>query len=177
MVGHTHEDVDQFFSRISVKCNQQSAVTLTDLQDIIKTSVEPTPNVTHLYSVYDFRALSDMADFYFKDIMDKHMFVFKKSNDRIFLKYKNWPLSREIPRQVDITSMVPDILPPAVWSEGREEFNITLKKMSNDLMKWKSTGRVSPESHTWWVNYLKSFEGEVAIPTIPRVDLFQKFKV
>ncbi|CAG2221775.1 PHF20 [Mytilus edulis] len=40
MVGHTHEDVDQFFSRISVKCHQQAAVTRPDLHQLISTSAE-----------------------------------------------------------------------------------------------------------------------------------------
>ena len=53
IVGHTHEDVDQTFSKISHALNKNDAVTLTDLQDIIRQSQQPMPKTSTLHAVWN----------------------------------------------------------------------------------------------------------------------------
>ena len=178
MVGHTHEDVDQFFSRISVKCSQQAALTLPDLQEIIQTATYPAPETSHLNAIFDFRGLASTSDIYFKDIMDKHMFVFKKtSSSKVTMKYKNWPLDREEARVEEITQFVPDLKTPSVWSDQRDDFTTLVRKMRANLPKWQTPGRFGEADRTWWASYLDRLETHQSVPNIPRIDLFPKFKV
>ncbi|XP_072048256.1 uncharacterized protein [Amphiura filiformis] len=56
IVGHTHNDVDQAFSRIAEALRKWVALTLDKLTDVIKRSYEkPVPEVTILNHLYDFR--------------------------------------------------------------------------------------------------------------------------
>lgn len=54
MVGHTHEDVDQVFSRIAVKLKRRNASTLPDLQNVIKEAYNPMPECQELKVLFDF---------------------------------------------------------------------------------------------------------------------------
>lgn len=45
-VGHTHEDIDQFFSRVSKYMNTHNAITNNEFKECIKQSYVPIPSVT-----------------------------------------------------------------------------------------------------------------------------------
>ena len=47
-VGHTHDDVDQFFSRINSVLTRRNIMTIQDLHAAVKESFLPTPTCTHL---------------------------------------------------------------------------------------------------------------------------------
>ncbi|XP_052075824.1 uncharacterized protein LOC127713918 [Mytilus californianus] len=140
MVGHTHEDVDQFFSRISVKCHQQAAVTLPDLHQLISTSIKPMPYIEHITSLWDFRKLST-SDYSLCDFKDIHHFVFSKADDKVSLKFKNWPLHSEPYRELDVTGAIPDLEVPSIVEGIPPKFSSVVTNMSEDLEKWMSTGR------------------------------------
>lgn len=57
MVGHTHEDVDQMFSRVSVNIARKSVPTLPILQDLARDAYHPVPNVQHLENIWDYRQM------------------------------------------------------------------------------------------------------------------------
>lgn len=59
MVGHTHEDVDQMFSRVSVHIARKSVPTLPILQDLAREAYHPMPNVQHLENIWDYRQMGD----------------------------------------------------------------------------------------------------------------------
>lgn len=50
-VGHTHEDVDQLFSRIAVALRKTCAPTPVEFAEVIKNSFTPSPNVIFLGSL------------------------------------------------------------------------------------------------------------------------------
>jgi hypothetical protein len=47
-VGHTHDDVDQFFSKINAVVTRSNIITLEDLHTAVRRSFLPTPVCTHL---------------------------------------------------------------------------------------------------------------------------------
>ncbi|CAG2193678.1 unnamed protein product [Mytilus edulis] len=89
MVGHTHEDVDQLFSRISVKASKEKTTTIPSLLNLIKRSYTPQPITKHVESLYDFRDQmaypSSLAG-----IKSQHVFKLTKDGDGVFLMMKEW---------------------------------------------------------------------------------------
>ncbi|CAC5414119.1 unnamed protein product [Mytilus coruscus] len=175
MVGHTHEDVDQFFSRISVKCHQQAAVTLPDLHQLISTSVKPMPYIEHITSLWDFRKLST-SDYSLCDFKDIHHFVFSKADDKVSLKFKNWPLHSEPYSELDVTDVIPDLEVPSIVEGMPPKFRSVVTNMSGDLEKWMSTGRFIHQHLDWWKDYLETFSQRKARPNVPLPTNFQKYK-
>ena len=55
--GHTHEDVDQMFSRFSVAMRYADIRLVEDLLDLIKGSYHPRPHVEELRETLDFDTL------------------------------------------------------------------------------------------------------------------------
>ena len=177
MVGHTHEDVDQFFSRISTKANQQAAVTLPDLQNIIATAVDPEPTVYQLTNLWDFRSLSEEAQAKFELFKECHTFKFILTEEgKVKLKYKNWPLKLERYCEEDITDIVPEFVHgPPVCQHNTVKLRPILDKMEEDLDKWVNTGRFSLQHREWWKTYLTELRRPPAQPEIPLPHNFGKF--
>ena len=57
MVGHTHEDVDQMFSRVSVHLANEAVPTLPLLHKLVEEAYHPQPIVHHLDNLWDYRDL------------------------------------------------------------------------------------------------------------------------
>ena len=55
LVGHTHDQIDQMFSRFSTKLNKQRAFRLETLEEIIMDSYKPKPEIIFVNEVADFR--------------------------------------------------------------------------------------------------------------------------
>jgi len=55
LVGHTHDQIDQMFSRISTKLNKQRAFRLESLEEIIIHSYKPRPEIIFVHDVADFK--------------------------------------------------------------------------------------------------------------------------
>ncbi len=61
-VGHTHEDIDQVFSRTSAHLRCHNAVTISDLADELAVSYTPRPKVARLAAVANFSGLLENSD-------------------------------------------------------------------------------------------------------------------
>lgn len=55
MVGHTHNQIDQMFSRFSERLARFKAFTYNSLCEIIRESYQPQPDIILLNETYDFR--------------------------------------------------------------------------------------------------------------------------
>ena len=55
LVGHTHDHIDQIFSRFLKKLAHCNAFTLPMLSKLISEAYTPNPEVHHLNEVYDFK--------------------------------------------------------------------------------------------------------------------------
>lgn len=56
-VGHTHEDIDQTFSRTSVHLRAVEALTLESMATELKKSFTPAPSVSRLAEIANFSGL------------------------------------------------------------------------------------------------------------------------
>jgi len=62
LVGHTHDQIDQMFSRFSVKLNKQRAFRLDSLEEIIMDSYKPKPEIIFVDEVADFKKFVNDKD-------------------------------------------------------------------------------------------------------------------
>ena len=166
MVGHNHEDVDQLFSRISVRASKTPAVTLPDLQAIITTSVDPLPQQQHLTHLWDFKDMAT-SEYKFEGFHDVYCFKLTKKESQVVLQYKDWQLQSHSNTEINITNAVPDFHPPKIADHNHQKFNSILDCMKKDLPKWTQTGRFSLANGEWKKEYLQRRQGPVKIPAVP----------
>jgi hypothetical protein len=55
LVGHTHDNIDQMFSRFSTRLSKSRAFVYKDLCQVIQESYKPQPEITLLNETFDFR--------------------------------------------------------------------------------------------------------------------------
>ena len=88
LVGHTHEDIDQMFSRFSIAIGKRDIFTVAELYDIYETSYTSisghTPVVTGYHDQYDY--LSWITPMLLKDLTnfpDTHVVQFTKRGEEV----------------------------------------------------------------------------------------------
>lgn len=167
MVGHTHEDVDQLFSKISQRLHVEEAHTLPDLHRVTANAFTPSPGIIHLPAIWDFKPhLSEVG--YCKGIATPHVFKFTLNDDRVIMHYKDWPVASEIYRNVDVTDSCMDLCQRLVPVDPNPKMNPILEKMNSDLEKWARSGRLSGEEIAWWQMYLGDLvESAGSRPVVP----------
>ena len=83
LVGHTHENIDQVFSRFSMALRRRNCLTLHELMECAKTCYIPVPTVEHVQTVTDwlgwFEENGCMGKF--SDISFNHAFRIKKAEE------------------------------------------------------------------------------------------------
>lgn len=105
MVGHTHGDVDQMFSRVSVHIARKSVPTLPILQDLAREAYHPMPNVQHLENIWDYRQMGISSKVQLVGHSSPHQFKFVKEGDKVLMHFKEWPLKSTTYQGVDVTSL------------------------------------------------------------------------
>ena len=87
LVGHTHDHIDQMFSRFSKKLARCDAFTLPMLSKLISEAYTPKPEVHHLNEVYDFKRYCMDGDGVecrvlapLNNISFNHVFLIKRSS-------------------------------------------------------------------------------------------------
>ena len=76
MVRHTHEDVDQMFSRISVHLTGKAIPTLPVLQGLMRDAYHPTPMLQHLDGLGNYRELEIVSAATLQGYSGTHVFRF-----------------------------------------------------------------------------------------------------
>ena len=178
MVGHTHEDIDQVFSRISVCMRRTDAPTLPRLHEAIETSTTKPPETVHLTSIFDYKKALEHCRGLIVGISGPHQFVIKEINERVTLMYKDWPKEEESYRQVDITEATNRVeferLNPVPPNPKIED---SITRMNSDIRKWGETGRLNEVEIEWWISYLNTMKAEAAKnPLIAKATELDQFK-
>ena len=88
MVRHTHEDVDQMFSRISVHLTGKAIPTLPVLQGLMRDAYHPTPMVQHLDGLGNYRELRMASAATLQGHSGPHVFRFKEEEGAVQMGYK-----------------------------------------------------------------------------------------
>jgi hypothetical protein len=61
-VGHTHEDIDQMFSRFAEYFRTYDAPSISDFMKGIKSAYTPVPIVERIYEILDFKSIINSED-------------------------------------------------------------------------------------------------------------------
>ena len=80
LVGHTHEIIDQVFSRYSVALRKENCLTLSELMEVAKVCYNPRPTAEHVQSVTDWQdwfISNDMMNRSVCDMTFNHAFRIK----------------------------------------------------------------------------------------------------
>ncbi|XP_062597809.1 uncharacterized protein LOC134259225 isoform X2 [Saccostrea cucullata] len=173
MVGHTHEDVDQMFSRLSVHLSGMAVPTLARLQQLVQEAYSPTPTVHHLENLWDYRQLGIQAPVHLNGHSTPHSFRFTKVGDDVVMSYKEWPLKSNSYHSIAVTDLAkafdgePDPI-QQVTDKGERVF----AAMEEDLRKWRDGGKLSDGHVSWWREHLER-ERRFPMPRIPKVSSFE----
>ena len=160
MVGHTHETIDQMFSRFSDKLSHNNAQTLPKLHEILRESYMPTPTVDHLETTLNYKSqyigLRKLCG-----VKAPHVFRFKLDEDgSVKVAIKDWPLQEEIYRleTVEIVPAIPAILPTI--APRLQKIKTVPTAVQQDLANYRKSGRLTEEDITWWHQYLDKLQAE-----------------
>ena len=158
MVVHTHEDVDQMFSRISVGIRNKTFQNLPDLYEGIHGFFTPSPTEEHLTNIWDYRALAVESGINLTGHSVPHLFRITEREWRVIMSTKSWALSSEGYKDIDVTDLASSFAsdPLPVVPARSPKFQEANGRVMTDLTKWMSSGRLSNEGKDWWVNYLQS---------------------
>nr|XP_006821263.1 PREDICTED: uncharacterized protein LOC102800784 [Saccoglossus kowalevskii] len=118
-VGHTHENVDQMFSKISARLQHNNTYTLNDLEDIVTASYTPPIKP---------RSLSKQPLFNIKEWLLPHMsgrmqghskphnFRFHKVQGKAYMQYRLWCTDPWEPTTIDVNGeQVPGLKCLKTW--------------------------------------------------------------
>jgi hypothetical protein len=81
--GHTHEDVDQMFSRFSVRLKGRHVVTIDDLHDVFKNGYDPTPKCIWMKSMACWNKYLDGYLDKIKGVSKPAVFIVKRASDGV----------------------------------------------------------------------------------------------
>ena len=90
LVGHTHENIDQLFSRFYIALRQRDCLTLDDLMKVATDSLQQQPEVVKVQASYDWQTWVLQTLKNFSDISYNHAFKVQKVNGKakLFSSFK-----------------------------------------------------------------------------------------
>ncbi|XP_065925368.1 uncharacterized protein [Magallana gigas] len=203
LVGHTHEDVDQCFSKISQKLKEKDALTMPNLEALIFNSQTPQPHVSKVNTVWNISGWLEPFINQVHNITFPKMYrVQKDGTGHVYVQYKKlsteeqWhPTSDE--RQLEIfklddvgCQMTPPGIPNQVHPYMAEE---DIQTLMRSLDKDFKLAQFTDECTNWWKEFLASEilgSNEETWPTLNRttevdpmstlsekeLDLIEKYK-
>lgn len=166
MVGHTHEDVDQLFSRISQRLARNDAHTIADLSDEIKRSYTPSPVVEQIRRLFDIKTVvSDLLN----DVSghsEPHQFKIEKNKDGIVsLFYKKWSTKKDW-KEANLFFETDRIVLDEIMTEPKTMplvlEKVKLEKLEKDIPRYKV--KFSASTEEWWGEYINSLRTRASYP-------------
>ncbi|XP_060561179.1 uncharacterized protein LOC132720949 [Ruditapes philippinarum] len=95
MVGHTHEDIDQLFSRFSVRASREDIFIMDDLITTFEKCYKQLPvtgmKIAEVYNFQEWLQLNNI-----KNHSHPHVFKFTRNEDgKAIMKYKKWSTDKK----------------------------------------------------------------------------------
>ena len=90
MKGHTHEDVDQAFSRVSTTIGRTNVCSYSELHMTLTKCFTPKPDILQLNAMYDIKEWMKDLNPGIHNIVYPHCFKISASEEGVYLTYKNW---------------------------------------------------------------------------------------
>jgi hypothetical protein len=166
MVGHTHEDIDQFFSRLATWLRKHCAVTLPQLFLGLQQCYTPDPIVFKIRELYDIKGWLDPHLNIMSKHSNPHCFRIKKDNTgKALMHVKKWSTDKEwLPCAVQegkppyLLLSHPDGQPNLVPPDYDA---LDLDRLQSDVTRAESF--MTGEERAWWRKWLadKQKEGKL----------------
>ncbi|WAR29289.1 hypothetical protein MAR_002857 [Mya arenaria] len=151
MVGHTHEDIDQVFSRVSSHLRRQEVLTLPNLHKEMQDSQHPSPITTHLEGIFDYKKTMEGQRGLIEGISVPHHFIIAEDDGCVKMRYRDWPDTPD--KSIDLTPSIPieyvqELVPVNSKFHREAEF------MATDIPKWQTCGKLPSSAVEWWRVFL-----------------------
>ena len=158
MVGHTHEDVDQLFSRFSSWLKHRNAESLPALLDGFEKSYTPSPTAIELENVFNYSSclmdnIQDMSAH-----SKPHVFKFtRNSSGRAEVFYKKWSADPVWLKPIGdangiiLKNPTHEIAPEPLTPDYDE---MDLCRLKSDMERAKKY--MSPNGKAWWDKWLQT---------------------
>ena len=159
MTGHTHEDVDQFFSRISTKLQKTNVPTLPDLLRIVPQSYSHPTTAQRIQTVYDVKHWLEPVMEPMTQHSRPHQFKITRDCDgRARLYTKDWSTTESWQEPVGVPHILtghPEGSPDVVTANFEK---IDLRRLSQHIAKMEPF--MAPAAREVWQNTLMQLHAE-----------------
>lgn len=174
LVGHTHDQIDQMFSKFSKKLKFKNAYTLPKMISYIKTAYNPVPEVFFIRVTTDFRKF--VTDAYppairnLKDVSFQRQFRIKKVDEKTLMWAKDLSTTEDWGAALSFLVSIPTAF---LWVAAQS----TLKSPSTNVIKPEevlklyekkhsaATAFYSEEEMEWWDSFFRDQEELVSSGT------------
>ena len=154
MVGHTHENIDQLFSRIAKLLKRANCHTMADLERLIRRSFTPSPTTAHVTHVNDWvEYLSREGNFEdIRDISFNHQFKIEKdAAGDVVVCSKQLSTDAEWSAPGRILFSEPDGVPTALAVHPLVPLKMTaLRSVRDTYEKFQAYDWERPEVREYW---------------------------
>ncbi|XP_066302145.1 uncharacterized protein [Branchiostoma lanceolatum] len=166
VVGHTHEDVDQFFSRISTTLKRSEATTLPELIETIEKSYTPAPEAFQLKHVGDYKEwLSDeLENIYGHSVPHCFKFIMEPGANQPTILYKDYSTDRSWKTTVGTTETLLLATPTKALQFVNPSPIKRLEEVKSSIQRAKEVARLTSDQHQWWLDLFTSLEEEYISP-------------
>ncbi|XP_035700213.1 uncharacterized protein LOC118432704 [Branchiostoma floridae] len=172
MPGHTHEDIDQMFSRFSTHLEREDAPTIPELFQHLTKAYTPNPDCRLMTSMWDFRDIIDKEIAAISGHSRPHQFTAKLVSGKVQLKAKLWPDPEEPEVDIPVNRFIPQFPKCTSVKEWKineldsriVEHKIALKSVEEDLEKWAETPMDKVSFTTFWTKFLVDEERQPGKP-------------
>ena len=178
LVGHTHENIDQFFSRLSVSLQSQRAFTLDQMMDVVKTCSTPMPVQHVVTEMTDVKTWLDAANVGGShNIKKSHIFRIKKNEDGVaVVQSKQYSTSAFYGEEL---RMLPGAVggvrykvfprpfpgPPVAAPGGKQEKSILqMLRETKRLLELHEPDGWDESSSEWWQTFLDDLDSHHVRP-------------
>ncbi|XP_078586053.1 uncharacterized protein LOC144877086 [Branchiostoma floridae x Branchiostoma japonicum] len=160
MVGHTHEDVDQFFSRISTTLQKSEATTLPELQALIESSYTPQPEAFEVSHVGDYKEwLSDeLETISGHSVPHCFKFILEQDTNQSTILYKDYSTDRQWKKTTGTTAILLRASPTQPLQFVTPGPIKRLEEVKDSVTKAREMARLTAGQHSWWLDLFTNLE-------------------
>ncbi|KAK3234147.1 hypothetical protein CYMTET_55576 [Cymbomonas tetramitiformis] len=177
IVGHTHENIDQMFSRFSVRLKRKLAMTLDEMMEIAKECFSDGIFTTAVAKVHDLKTWFGGRYENVCGISTQQTFkAFKNEAGEVVVQYKMYSTDKKwLPEEgLKVLNSMPENLPDFVKPKAFSEEGLTKLEDLVDGMRTILSTTFTPTHEAWWAELLRkqrklTEEGIFEEPNVPFV--------
>ena len=163
MVGHTHEDVYQFFSRFSKRLTWNPAKTVPSLMDELERCYNPKPTAFSLDRIYKIKEWLSPCISIISFHAGPHQFKIElNKDDKAVVVYKKWSTD-SVWESCDglndgiLINNLPEGKPEVQCFDEKKMASLDIDRLKNDYTS-QAAAFMSPDENKWWKNFFQDIE-------------------